>query len=364
MNLDETTRGILQRFGFDEETFAILRDRLQAGAAGETSNIIQGEVLPPHKEDVRPLPNLGTEERKKLAEIGQEAISAGQVGAVVLAGGMATRFGGVVKAGVPAIDDRSFLELKLRDLQKSSRVPVYLMTSFATNDVVDDLAAPFRADGRIVETFPQFVSLRLTPDGDIFRGAGGTPSLYAPGHGDLTFALRKAGILERFRAAGGRLLFMSNVDNLTATLDPAIVGAHLEHGRAFTAEVAPKMPGDKGGAPARVDDVPQIVEGFRFPPAFDQDRIPVFNTNTLILDAEAIDRDFDLSWFAVRKKVDDQPVVQFEHLVGQLSAFLPSSFVRVEREGPDARFQPVKDPAELERRKPEIRSALEGRGVL
>ena len=80
----------------------------------------------------------------------------------------------------------------------------------------------------------------------------------------------------------------------------------------------------------------KIVEAFRFPADFDQDSIPVFNTNTLLFDAEAIDRDFDLTWFAVTKQVGGKPAIQFEHLVGELSAFLPSTFLRVEREGADA----------------------------
>jgi UTP--glucose-1-phosphate uridylyltransferase len=193
---------------------------------------------------------------------------------------------------------------------------------------------------------------------------GAVPSPYAPGHGDLTFALRRSGVLDEFRRTGGRVLYMSNVDNVTATLDPAVIGAHLDSGAAITADVAPKEPGDKGGAPARVNGELQIVEAFRFPEGFDQDRIPVFNTNSFALDAEAIDRDFPLSWFAVEKKVDGEPVIQFEHLVGELTAFLPAQFLRVERYGPDARFQPVKDPAELERRKAEIVEALRARDVL
>ncbi len=74
-----------------------------------------------------------------------------------------------------------------------------------------------------IDVFPQFVSLRLTPEGQLFTEADGTNSPYAPGHGDLTFALRKSGMLEKFRSAGGRILMMSNVDNLGATLDPALV---------------------------------------------------------------------------------------------------------------------------------------------
>ena len=118
------------------------------------------------------------------------------------------------------------------------------------------------------------------------------------------------------------------------------------------------------GAPARVDGTLQIVEAFRFPEAFDQYLIPVFITNTLLFDADALDRDFPLSWFAVRKKVKGAEALQFERLVGELSAFLPATYVRVEREGADARFQPVKDPAELARRQEEILVALRSRGIL
>ena len=35
----------------------------------------------------------------------------------------------------------------------------------------------------------------------------------------------------------------------------------------------------------------------------------------------------------------------------------------VERDGPDGRFQPVKDPAELEARRPEIVLILAARGI-
>ena len=96
--------------------------------------------------------------------------------------------------------------------------------------------------------------------------------------------------------------------------------------------------------------MPQIIEGFRFPAGFDQDRIPVFNTNTLVFEAAALDRDFELPFYRVEKSVDGRPAIQFERLVGELSAFLPTRFVEVLREGPDGRFLPAKDPEELQRR--------------
>ncbi len=366
---DAETSRLLQTFDFDGTTFEALRQRFVRGELSAASNAIRGTVEPPREGDVQRLPPVGSSAREKLAERGREAIARGEVGAVILAGGMATRFGGVVKAAVKVLGDRSFLDLKLADVARAAEraggtVPAFLMTSFATHDTVKELAAPHATKAMPVECFSQFISVRLTPSGGVFVGADGRPSLYAPGHGDLTFALRRSGVLARFLAGGGRTLFMSNVDNLTATLDPAVIGAHLEGGAAVTAEVADKAPGDKGGAPARVDGALQIVEGFRFPASFDQDRISVFNTNTLALDARAIDRDFDLDWFVVEKNVDGSPAIQFERLVGQLTAFLPSRFLRVERSGLDARFQPVTTPDDLPTEAPVIEAALRARGAI
>ena len=359
-DLDEQTRAQLHPYGFDEADLGSLANRLTAGGTA-TDNAVKGTLTPPAAEDVLVLPKVGSEERAALIRIGRDAIARGEVGAVILAGGMATRFGGVVKAAVPVVGEQTFLQIKLHDIDgqaktSGGRIPTYLMTSFATHHRILELI-----DGSDVHAFPQFVSLRLKPNGELFRETDGTLSPYAPGHGDLSFALRHHGVLKRFREAGGRYLYMSNVDNLGATLDPAVIGAHVHSGVKITCEVVRKVKGDKGGAPARVNGVPQIVEAFRFPKSFDQDSIPVFNTNSFVLDAEAIDRDFQLPFYTVEKKVDGETAIQFERLVGELTAFLPTRFLEVEREGVDARFQPVKDPEELAARLPNIEAIVKSK---
>jgi UTP--glucose-1-phosphate uridylyltransferase len=269
---------------------------------------------------------------------------------------------------VPALPGHSFLALKLADVRSVARaagvrIPVYVMSSFATHEPLLELIEAERCDELALEVFPQLISLRLTPEGELFR-EDGRVSPYAPGHGDLSFALRRGGTLQRFLAGGGRLLATSNVDNLGATLDAAVIGAHLQRGVEMTAEVAARGPGELGGAPARLDGRLQIIEDFRFPPGVELGRFPHFNTNSFVLDARALDRDFALSWFVVRKRVGGREAIQFEHLVGELSAFLSCGCLEVARDGSDGRFQPVKDPEELERRRPEIERILRARGVL
>jgi len=368
LDLDPQTRQLLEAFGFDATLFGDLRRRMLAGELSTERNRVRGRLEPLSASDVRPLPAPGTAEHRELSARGERALRAGEVASVVLAGGMATRFRGVVKAEVDALPGRSFLSLKVADLRQVARrvgrpIELYVMSSFATHETLLRLVEAEACAEVPIRVFPQLVSLRLSPDGSLFRELG-RPSPYAPGHGDLSFALRRSDTLRRFLERGGRVLFMSNVDNLAATLDPAMIGAHLESSAQMTVEVGRRTPGEAGGAPARLDGRLQIIEDFRFPQGFDVSSIPYFNTNTLTFDARALDRDFPLTWFEVRKRVDGREAIQFEHLVGELSSFLSCACVEVERDGVNGRFQPAKDPAELERRLPEIERILRARGAL
>ena len=123
---------------------------------------------------------------------------------MILAGGMATRFGGVVKAVLTAVDGMSFLEAKLAQTAALERaldctVPVALMTSFATDDAVRAHVVERELGDPLV--FHQFVSLRLEASGELFLDGSGRPSLYAPGHGDLFQAARRSGTLDELRGS-------------------------------------------------------------------------------------------------------------------------------------------------------------------
>jgi UTP--glucose-1-phosphate uridylyltransferase len=363
---DETTGEILKRFRFDSGIFEKMRAAIVAGLP-ENSSRLTCDVRPPRLEDFTVLPARDSAEGRELAGLGMAALSRGEVGVVVLAGGMATRFGGVVKAMVEVTPGNSFLRLKLADIQAAAAaanatVPVFLLTSFSTSDEIRRATGEMIGPHNPVRILEQSVTLRLTPSGDPFLDALGKPSLCATGHGDLLPTLRVSGALSSFRQSGGRVLMVSNVDNLAASFDPRVIGAHCRSGKSVTVEVVRKEPGDRGGVPVWVDGHMQIVEEFRLPAGFDGADVRFFNTNTLTFDAQALDREFDLDWFAVRRKVDGRDAIQGERLLGQVTAFLPTQFLIVERLGGDGRFLPVKDQEELAQRMPEILSLVDVAG--
>jgi UTP--glucose-1-phosphate uridylyltransferase len=366
--VDETTWNTLKRFRYDPEILEMIRARLGNSGTATNQTALSGPLEIPSDADLHPLPSKESEEGKSLASEGLAAIRAGHVGVIVLAGGMATRFGGVVKAAVEVVPGYSFLRVKLADIQNvstltGSSILVFLMTSFATSDEIRRLMREVIHPHCPIEIVEQSVTMRLTSAGQVFHDALGRPSLCATGHGDLLPSMRISGALGRFREKGGRVLLVSNVDNLAARLDPRVIGAHLRSGKAVTVEVVRKESGDRGGIPARVGGQLQIVEEFRFPPGFDAAQVPYFNTNTFVFNADALDREFSLEWFTVRRKIDGREAIQAERLLGQVTAFLPTQFVTVERRGPEGRFLPAKDREEMQLRMPEIYAIIRDLGI-
>ncbi len=72
------------------------------------SNFVTGTITAPTTSDLAEMPKLGTPESQELEQLGLQALKQGQCAMVVLAGGMATRMGGVVKALVEALPGHRF----------------------------------------------------------------------------------------------------------------------------------------------------------------------------------------------------------------------------------------------------------------
>ena len=364
--LPDNFRARLARYHFDQDRLLSLTAGL---AEGDASNRVTEDVTVPASGDVTALPEPGSSEEQELSALGRQAMSQGQVGLVVMAGGMATRMGGVVKALVEVSDSIRFLDIRLQEAKLcganyGKALPLFIMTSAATDDGIREALRESEAPDT-VQCFSQELSLRVTPTGSLFCNADGTPSEHAPGHGDLPDALRRSGLLDSFIRDGGKYLRMPNLDNLGATLDEGVVGFHIRHGQALSCEVVDKLSSDRGGIPVRRGGRAEVLEEFRLPEGFDANSVPVFNTNTFLVNATAL-QDLNVSWsfFQVTKTVDDRSAVQFERLVGELTSFLDTRFLLVPRTGKRSRFLPVKSFEELQSTRHHILDLCRSRGLL
>jgi UTP--glucose-1-phosphate uridylyltransferase len=149
-------RAHLDAAGFDAERLVGLAAPLFARGPGDASvqreerNRVQGAVDPPGEGDVVSAEAAGSPAHARLEAIGLDAVRRGELAFCVLAGGMATRMGGVVKALVEAFDGRMFLDLRLRENATWSEragapVPLWLMTSDATDAPIREALVQKRA---------------------------------------------------------------------------------------------------------------------------------------------------------------------------------------------------------------------------
>jgi UTP--glucose-1-phosphate uridylyltransferase len=357
----------LARFGHDQEQQEEWQQKVKNGTFAAANNLVTGELSAPPTDRIHELPELGSDEWQELHDLGTQAIKNGELAVCVLNGGMATRFGGVVKGIVPVRNGRSFLGLAIDNAHKiaaaaNGRIPIYLMNSFATDAATKDHFASndnFGAKPSDIEHFTQFVALRMTQNGELFRLDNGETSPYGPGHGDFAAAFRKSGCLQRFLNDGGKYVFVRNVDNLGALASPVVLGHHIKSGQQMTTELAPKRQGDAGGAPYTYNGHVQLVEQLRYPEGFDSNIVDVFNCNTITFTATALTKPIELGRYYVEKKAEDRTAVQIEHLIGELTAHLPTNYLKIPREGSQSRFLPIKTPNDLITMKPAIDTIYE-----
>lgn len=303
-----------------------------------------------------PLSNISRTQSHRNA--GAMGIMNSEVALIILNGGMATRFGGTTKGVVEIDEDLSFLGAKIKDaLQCATRFsapmpPIFIMCSGATLETTKEHLANskyFGYDPSLVHLFTQCESIRFSADGTAYLGPDGSPSFHGTGHGDLLYCIRELPAFQAF-ANHGKAVLLSNVDNVLATLDVDILGQFLSDAKAVQVEVVDKIDGDVGGAPLLVNGRAEIVEAFRLADGFDHSKVPVFNTNSLWINPKALlNRSIDLPWHKVVKFVDGNAVIQFERLIGEITSFLETGFLRVERVGPNSRFIPVKTPQDLDK---------------
>ena len=103
---------MIATYGLTGDLIEKLRSETLGPHFDPARNHIRGEVRVPSTTDYDNYSDISSQ--RDLENIGRQAIASGKLALLVLNGGMATRFGGVVKGTVSVDADMSFLGLKLR----------------------------------------------------------------------------------------------------------------------------------------------------------------------------------------------------------------------------------------------------------
>ncbi|GAB4260331.1 MAG: UTP--glucose-1-phosphate uridylyltransferase [Deferrisomatales bacterium] len=342
------------------QEFARMYRAYRTGAAGK---IPWGEVEPLREGDLIPLAELGGGD---LLRVGRAHRS--HLVWIVLNGGLGTSMEmDRAKSLVPVKGELTFLDLIARHVLELRRrwecpVPVVFMHSFATREDSLRALAPYDLPAQRESARPlplDFVQHRFPrigeADGRPFGRGDEREDWAPPGHGNLYLALRTSGLLEALLDRGYRWAFVSNADNLAASPHLGILGKLAAEGLEFLMEVTRKTAADvKGGTLVRRRGRLELLELAQVPAGHEADfqdvgRFPVFNTNNLWIDLEALRErleagTLDLPVIVNRKRVGETPVVQLETAMGAaIGSFPRSAGVLVPRD----RFAPVKTTDDL-----------------
>lgn len=424
---------LLEIHGFDPIAHQQLREDLLSGRLGLAQNLLPATttIEDVNDDDVvdcrQPIP-------KRAVEIGRQAIANGEVAVVTLAAGVGSRWtqgAGVVKALHPFIrlagKHRSFLDIHLAKTQQAGRLygrrPLHLVTTgYMTEQPIraaverwkqqHNTAGVYVSAGKSVglrlvptirdlrfawEEMPQQVldqqqqkvrqSLRAAlmnwaqSAGEANDYVDNLPMqcLHPVGHWYEIPNLLRNGLLHELLLEQPQLkyLMLHNVDTLGASIEPGLLGVHIQNGTCLSIEVITRRMEDRGGGLARVNGRVRLVEGLAMPNERDEFSLTYYNSMTTWIDIDQLLARFGLNraqlkdteqvlkavrQFArrlptyitikdVKKRwgngqEDVFPVCQFEKLWGDMTSLTDVScqYLAV----PTLRGQQLKDPAQLD----------------
>lgn len=238
--------------------------------------------------------------------VGDSDLDSGLHSSVVfvrLNGGLGTSMGlESAKSLISVKEGKSFLELALHQTHAESQayghaLPLWLLSSFYTEEETQQALSRLgpiasNATSILQHRIPRLNASTLSPIAskeDDLRG------WCPPGHGDLYSVFFEKGVLHQALASGKRYLFVSNCDNLGATMDPAILAYVARERIPFLMEVVRRTEADKKGghlaqSPGgqiflreRAQCAPSEIETFESIGVYE-----FFNTNNLWIEIEAL----------------------------------------------------------------------------
>lgn len=289
----------------------------------------------------------------ELEEPGDASRLLSKLAVLKLNGGLGTTMGCTgPKSGIKIRENMNFIDIVVRQLEHLNgahgcAVPLVLMNSFNTDERTRKLTRNYDSIRTFTQSmFPRISAENLMPiDAQMY---------YPPGHGDVFYSLERSGMLDELLREGKEYLFVSNVDNLAATVDLRILRHFAEERLDFCMEVTEKTRADvKGGTLIHYEGMLALLEIAQVPAGKKSEftsikKFRIFNTNSAWISLRALKaragQRMDLDIIQNRKTVGGEVVIQLETALGAAVKHFENNCGVVV---PRSRFMPVKTCSDL-----------------
>lgn len=292
---------------------------------------------------------------------------------VKLNGGLGTTMGCEgPKSLITVRNDMTFLDIVVKQIQYinstyQANIPLVLMNSFNTDRETNRLRDRYKSQILFYtfcqSKFPRIEKETLLPLVSDISDADSS-IWYPPGHGDFYQSYINSGLCDEFLKMGKEYLFISNIDNLGATVDLKILNfihnqPNIPFGSKpceFLMEVTEKTRSDvKGGTLVYNNGIKYLLEIAQVPKQYIDEflsvhKFRIFNTNNLWVRMSAIKRIINNNSLQMEPIVNVKTlengtkVIQLENAIGAaIKCFDGSIGLNV----PRSRFLPVKTTSDL-----------------
>ncbi|MFZ1933998.1 MAG: UTP--glucose-1-phosphate uridylyltransferase, partial [Thermoguttaceae bacterium] len=211
------------------------------------------------------------EQARRRAE---EALAAGQLGAILVAGGQGTRLGFDHPKGtfpIGPVSNKTLFQIHVEKIAAAARrygvrIPLYLMTSAATHDETVEFFAAHGRFGLAAEDLFVFRQGTMpavdAASGRVLLESPGRIATSPDGHGGMLAAMLRSGGLDDVARRGIRHLFYFQVDNpLVDICGREFIGYHLLAGSELSTQVIAKRdPLERVGNVVQIDGRLMVIE--------------------------------------------------------------------------------------------------------